>query len=613
METEQNNNVKQAKFEKSDELYESKLIIQNYDSPPGVEKQNVIRLEDLEHYVKTMNNCGGFLTRFEMLKTGQLKPWEAAKKPENKSKNRYADLLPYDETRVILQKLKNDPDSDYINASYIDGYNHPKAYISTQGPLDKTINDFWRMIWQESITKIIMAANIIENGKKKCEIYWPEATKRYGDILVSLQSEQVFVDFIIRTFKVHKAGHSSARHIRQFHYTAWPDHGIPAYPLSMVLLLNYVKKYHKNDNAPVVVHCSAGVGRSGTVILLDAALDMLGAEGTVDVFSLLYKMRQQRVNLVETIDQYTFVYKALIDYHFGDITSNPSQGFVLYYNKLRMVDSDKKKSGLQLQFEELEKLTPPFTEDKCLTAVKGDNKSKNRSLDILPSEGGRVLLKSGNSIMYMNAVYVNGYGSTESYVVTQYPLPETVNDFWQLVHDVGSSIMVVLNDFDEKDETTPIPWPESGTVYRGNYRIDHVMSKATRGGVVRHLKLRNMDQGYKTRKIRQFQLKGCKINEMTHPALNNVIYMLNKIARWQHKSKRKPVIVMCYNGSTMSGFFCASAYLRDQLRNQGTLDVFEAVRTVRINRPSFIPVLNQYRWLYEVGCALISTKRSRRR
>uniref|UniRef100_A0A1W7R9B2 protein-tyrosine-phosphatase n=1 Tax=Hadrurus spadix TaxID=141984 RepID=A0A1W7R9B2_9SCOR len=614
METEPNNNLDQAKTKLVAKTQNGVLCghveIQKYDSPPGVEKQNVVKLENLEPYVKSMSECGGFAEQCEMLKTGPLKTSEAGKRPGNKLKNRYSDLLPYDDSRVILQKVKNDPDSDYINASYIDGYNKPKAYICTQGPLDKTIIDFWRMIWQENVCKIVMISNIIENGKKKCDVYWPEAITRYGDITVSLLSEQVFVDYTIRTFHCYKSGKSHSRQLRQYHYTTWPDHTVPPYPLSIVMMLKCMKRYQRNSTAPIVMHCSAGVGRSGTAILLDASLDMIKSEGKVDVLGTLYKMRQQR-NIVENCEQYTFVYRALIDYHFGDVTSNTTQGIILYYNKLRMMDNDTKKTGLQTQFEALSKLTPPLSEEKCISALKSENKSKNRSLDILPSEAGRPILKSGTAFTYINAVYVNGYGRADSYVVTQYPLPETINDFWQLVYDVESSVIVALNDFDVNDETSPVPWPESGTTYRGNFRIDHIFMKPSNGGCIRRFKLRKMDGDQKARKIRQYHLKGCKNNELSHPATENFVCMLSKVGRWQHKSRYKPVIVMCFNGCTMSGFYCAASFIRDQIRDQGIVDIFEAVRTVRSNRPSFVQTVNQYRWLYEVGCALISSKRSR--
>ncbi|GFS79691.1 receptor-type tyrosine-protein phosphatase T [Nephila pilipes] len=353
------------------------LEIEDYDAPLGAERQYIVKLEDLEHYVKILSESKGFKEQYDMLRPGPQKACVVGMKPENKPKNRYPDLLPYDDSRVVLQKYKNDPNSDYINASYVDISN----YI------------FHVTGWSVSA---VLFANI--------------------SILLGL-------------IMVYQHNHL----------------------LLLMLDMNpsVFKRCNKMD--AMGLHCSAGVGRSGTVMLLDSALEMSITEGKVDILGILYRMRQQRVNLIET-EQYAFVYRALVEYHFGDISCKPANEMVLYFNKLRQLDPDAKKTGLELQFEKLRKLENPYFQQKCLTALTPNNKNKNRDPYILPPDDGRPVLKTSPPSNYINAIYAYHYGVQNHFVVTQYPLPNTVADFWQLLWDTGSSSIVVLNEISNKDE-----------------------------------------------------------------------------------------------------------------------------------------------------------------
>ncbi|XP_015185172.1 PREDICTED: receptor-type tyrosine-protein phosphatase kappa-like [Polistes dominula] len=209
---------------------------------------------------------------------GQTKSWDYGKLPQNKSKNRYGNLIAYDETRVVLKKLADDPFSDYINANYIKGYKKEKRYIATQGPKAKTIIDFWRMIWQENVFVICMLTNIIENGKTKCEQYWPDIgkKKKYGDVLVFNSTQNIFADYTFRI--LHVTCNDETRKVEHLHYTAWPDHGVPNYTHSVVTFLKKILA-KEIGNGPMVVHCSAGIGRTGTIILCDICLRRAAAEG----------------------------------------------------------------------------------------------------------------------------------------------------------------------------------------------------------------------------------------------------------------------------------------------------------------------------------------------
>ncbi|XP_022250267.1 receptor-type tyrosine-protein phosphatase T-like isoform X2 [Limulus polyphemus] len=551
-----------------------------------------------------MSENGGFAEQYNMLKTGQLKDWTAGLKLENKNKNRYSTLLPYDETRVVLNPLKNDPNSDYINANYIDGYNAPKAYICTQGPLENTVADFWRLVWQGEICKIIMTCNVIEECKKKCEKYWPDTTSKHGDISITLLSQQEFVDYTIRTFKLHKSGISAGRQVIQFHFTAWPDHGVPSCSFSLVKVLKLVKNYRPASKASILLHCSAGVGRTGTLVLLDSALQMIKSEHNVDVLGLLYKLRQQRVNLVETVEQYAFVHRSLVEILFGDNPCKPADQLPLYLNKLRKASSQKKTTGLQIQFEHLRKETTKFQEeeDKVIITSHSENKTKDRSSDSVTLDCVKPSTFSCTSTNYQNVARVHGYGQKEAIIVTQYPLPSISKDFWQLVYDSSSQTLVVLNELTDSDECCSTFWPESGSQYYGNLKVNHVGTDRDNDMIIRSLKLKNPTKNQTSRTIKMFHLRGWQKEDIAPPKVESIVRILYKVDRWQHKSRGKPTIVMCMDGVSASGIYCATSFLFQQKQLEKEMDVFEAVRTIRINRPNFIHSVEQYRWVYEVAC-----------
>ncbi|KAH9383056.1 hypothetical protein HPB48_023778 [Haemaphysalis longicornis] len=210
----------------------------------------------------------------------------------------------YDETqndhsRVKLKPITGVPYSDYINANYIDGYCRPKRYIATQGPKSRTVDDFWRMVWQENVCKIVMLTGLVETGKTKCEKYWPTKSANYGEVQVHLMAEEKFPDYTVRQLHITLA--DTTREVKLFHLQSWPDHGVPLYPNVLLSFRKKVNQYRTFNDAPVVVHCSAGIGRTGAYILLDNLLEQADVEGVVDVVGQLAAMRQNRMNVVETL------------------------------------------------------------------------------------------------------------------------------------------------------------------------------------------------------------------------------------------------------------------------------------------------------------------------
>ncbi|XP_056131706.1 receptor-type tyrosine-protein phosphatase beta-like [Lampris incognitus] len=256
---------------------------------------------------------------FEDLKdVGRNQNMDAARLPENRGKNRYNNILPYDSTRVKLSYLEDDPCSDYINASYTPGNNYRREYIAAQGPLPGTKDDFWRMVWEHGVHNIVMVTQCVEKGRIKCDQYWPADREPlyYGDLVVQMMSESVLPEWTIREFKItSENGSSYSRVVRHFHYTVWPDHGVPDSTQSLIQFVRTVRDYI--DRSPTtgatVVHCSAGVGRTGTFIVLDRALQQLDSKGTIDLYGCVFDLRLHRSHMVQTECQYSYLYQCVRD------------------------------------------------------------------------------------------------------------------------------------------------------------------------------------------------------------------------------------------------------------------------------------------------------------
>ncbi|WAR24729.1 PTPRT-like protein [Mya arenaria] len=299
-----------------------------------------VRVEDLWDYVKNnkCNDCEGFKREYKLIPCGVTALCEAARKDENKSKNRYGNI----------------------------GYSKEAAYIAAQGPTKETLKDIWRMVWQEKSRTIIMLTNPTETGKEK-----------------------------------------EVRLVKQFHYTAWPDHGVPAFSNSLLLLRQKIRSHDNLEAGPQVIHCSAGVGRTGSYIAIDVELERAKTEGKVDVHNFVQLMRTQRINMVQTLDQYIFVYDCLLEALISGDTLMLATEYKELLADMCQFDNNIQKTRLEEQFD--------------------------------------------------------SYTLRDGFILTQMPLPNTVIDFWRLVYDHCVSAIVMLNDLEPQDETVCQYWSLSST------------------------------------------------------------------------------------------------------------------------------------------------------
>ncbi|MEE6480589.1 hypothetical protein FKM82_012615 [Ascaphus truei] len=272
------------------------------------------------HFTKLQADSNYLLSQeYEDLKDiGRNQSFDTALLPENRGKNRYNNILPYDSTRVKLSNVDDDPCSDYINASYTPGNSFRREYIATQGPLPGTKDDFWKMVWEQNVHNIVMVTQCVEKGRVKCDHYWPfdQDSLYYGDLIVQMLSESVLPEWTIREFTICSEDQlDSARLVRHFHYTVWPDHGVPETTQSLIQFVRTVRDYINRTpgTGPSVIHCSAGVGRTGTFIALDRILQQLDAKDSVDIYGAAHDLRLHRVHMVQTECQYVYLHQCVRD------------------------------------------------------------------------------------------------------------------------------------------------------------------------------------------------------------------------------------------------------------------------------------------------------------
>eukprot|EP01089_Gocevia_fonbrunei_P007946 TRINITY_DN1937_c0_g1_i1.p1 TRINITY_DN1937_c0_g1~~TRINITY_DN1937_c0_g1_i1.p1 ORF type:complete len:292 (+),score=48.66 TRINITY_DN1937_c0_g1_i1:182-1057(+) len=256
--------------------------------------------------------------------------YDSAIKPVNRPKNRYSNVLPLEKTRVKLsQKLSasSEEDADYINANWIDGLipGSEKAYISTQGPLQETVEDFWRMIWETQSNVVAMLTKEMENDRLKCAHYWPQEEGNaftFEEVRVTLLNESKSINdrLVHRTLKLDHIPSNGTREVVHFQYMDWPDHGLPESAEAFREVVHNVDKI-RTPHTPIVVHCSAGIGRTGTFCTVHATLEQLNLQRKekpdenpqLNILGTVLKMREQRVGMVQTKEQYIFCYKALLE------------------------------------------------------------------------------------------------------------------------------------------------------------------------------------------------------------------------------------------------------------------------------------------------------------
>ncbi|KAM9466253.1 protein tyrosine phosphatase receptor type Eb isoform 1-T1 [Clarias gariepinus] len=530
--------------------------------------------------------------------------FEEASREENREKNRYPNILPYDHSRVLLSHVDGRLCSDYVNASYIDGYKEKNKFIATQGPKPETVADFWRMVWEHKTATIVMLTNVRERKEDKCCQYWPEqGCWLYGCVRVSVEDVTVLVDYTIRKFCVQYQapdGCRSPRLVTQLHFTSWPDFGVPLSPIGMLKFLKKVKIVNPVHAGPIIVHCSAGVGRTGTFVVIDAMMNMMLAEGRVDVFGFVSRIRNQRCQLIQTDMQYSFIYQALLEHYlFGDTELDVSS-LEGHLHRLHSTHIHMDRVGLEEEFRKLTNVR--IMKENMRTGNLSANMRKNRVLQIIPYDFNRVILsvKRGQEFTdYINASFIDGYRQKDYFIATQGPLAHTVQDFWRMVWEWKCHSIVMLTELKEREQEKCVRyWPAEGNIFFGEYNVE-----LKRDTLYETFSLRDLMLTYtpekQSRLVRHFHFHGWP--EIGIPSDGKgMIDLIAAVQKQQQQSGNHPIVVHCSAGAGRTGTFIALSNILERVKAEGLLDVFQTVKSLRTQRPHMVQTVEQYDFCYKV-------------
>ncbi|KAI7789698.1 putative receptor-type tyrosine-protein phosphatase mu-like, partial [Triplophysa rosa] len=468
-----------------------------------------IRVADLLQHITQMK-CAegyGFKEEYESFFEGQAAPWDSAKKDENRMKNRYGNIIAYDHSRVRLQPVEGEQSSDYINANYVDGYHRPNHYIATQGPMQETIYDFWRMVWQENTATIVMVTNLVEVG-------------RSGD-----------------------SAPSESRHDERN--------------------LSRLTRVKQKASETICWEYQESV--------------------------CLWRRRSHRAAgpMQETI------------YDFWRMVWQENTATIVMVTNLVEVGRT------------LNMVTPTLRVEDCSIALLPRNHEKNRCMDVLPPDRCLPFLITidGESSNYINAALMDSYKQPSAFIVTQHPLPNTVKDFWRLVLDYHCTSIVMLNDVDPA-QLCPQYWPENGVHRHGPIQVEFVSADLEEDIISRIFRIYNAarpQDGY--RMVQQFQFLGWPMYRDTPVSKRSFLKLIRQVDKWQEEydGGEGRTVVHCLNGGGRSGAFCAISIVCEMLRQQHSVDVFHAVKTLRNNKPNMVDLLDQYKFCYEVAVEYLNS------
>ncbi|XP_052791694.1 receptor-type tyrosine-protein phosphatase epsilon-like [Mya arenaria] len=549
------------------------------------------------------NTCKHLYDEFATLTTGLVHKHDVAAQEKNKGKNRYKEMYAYDHSRVPLQTDKPD-ESDYINACFINGYEKVNKFIASQGPTKNMIDDFWRMIWQQKADKIVMLTNLIEMASIKCKQYWPEKgdTCSYGGIDISYIDTREFQDYNVRTWEVVKTG-SKPRRIRQFHFKTWPDKDVPDSAWCLVDFWKAVDTNSATNESPIVVHCSAGVGRTGTFIALDNLIYQAKAEKCVRLLQMVQTLRRQRVNMVQTKEQYVYLHEAVAEALLIGTHHVYSKQFDSFYKHMVNKELRSPRTRIEEQFDLIEK---GVTEESVqeVGPEYGNIESMRSEIDAYRPNLNK---RGSNFVQNLGTIFLPNYANKNTFLVAMSPTEQTLEEFWSLIEEQHITTLIMLT-------------PQSHTAYKvvktcqylgsmdgkqiGNFVVNCIHEKKNKEFQEKCFSFKdvnNEDEDYLTT-IRQFEFSAWREGEDTPTSVQPMLDMLEAVNRWQpHLLEKRPILIHCESGFHRSGLIAVllNEFHRIQA-NKGQINIVESVKTMKQRNKDIVQSPTQLRYIYNV-------------
>uniref|UniRef100_A0AAV2KNG8 Receptor-type tyrosine-protein phosphatase C n=1 Tax=Knipowitschia caucasica TaxID=637954 RepID=A0AAV2KNG8_KNICA len=538
-----------------------------------------------------------------------------AKKNCNAIKNRYVDILPYDYNRVQLSTGNGETGCDYINASFIDGYREAKKYIAAQGPKEETITDFWRMVWEQKSSVIVMVTRCEEGNRVKCAEYWPSLDREaeiFEEFVVKLNSEDQCPDYTIRRLSLtNKREKNSEREVTHIQFLSWPDHGVPGEPHLLLKLRRRVNSFKNLFSGPIVVHCSAGVGRTGSYIGIDALMEGLEAERRLDIYGYVVQLRRQRCLMVQVEAQYILIHQALLEHNqFGETELELEE----LHSSLSTMREQSEDSSLMV--EEFQRMPTYKNWRTSNTGLMEENQKKNRTPTVLPYDYNRVLVQleeershdseeeeedssddEEESSKYINASHISGYWGSRCFIAAQTPLSNTAQDFWLMVHQKKVSTIIMLST--SKQDQGCVYWTNEKSLF-GDVEVEVTATDTSPAFVSRTMNVRHVKRK-EHRSVRHFEfVRWGEGGVPENP--QELLQMLREVRTKCGPSqvlRSTPAVVHCDDGSSRCGLVVALWSLLDSADTEKLLDVFQTVKTLRKEREAMVQDLAQYQFLYD--------------
>ncbi|XP_050396813.2 receptor-type tyrosine-protein phosphatase epsilon [Patella vulgata] len=580
-----------TKYEDSSEDPLSKKVINNKEqkkpskrekSPPNVCEQesetnyynlqsvvqnkriDVAHLEDV--FTKLNSRQGVFTDMFKGLSSEFSAVYDDSQIQENRAKNRYLGYYPYDHNRVILSEVGNDPHSNYINASYVDSYRQSQFFIAAQGPTKVTINDFIRMIFEEKVVKVVMLTNLVESRKIKCERYWPETGREvFGNLELILDEEIQRASYTTRKISLKHLKSGKEHQTLLFHFTAWADHDVPEVA-DLLDFLYCVQDYKADSNSPTLVHCSAGIGRTGTFVAIDALLKEGNATGSIDVLQFLKTMRCQRKGMIQTATQLKFVYEALVEaFKYGKTSTS-----VLEYE---MISGKSKKFHLTKCFR-----------NKELQLLKGMINEADKNKIYVPEKP------------QLDIHRASSWKKSIGYVISDIK-GHDMESLWNLIRDQESSVAVVILN----DQNQVSVYPSSGT--------NEIIGKMTISSEVDYLSTDGL-QILTVTSYKQNIQHVCKMIILKTgrgyglESLKSDITELIRLTD-QYDSTPHPVTVI-YSEMQHAAMFCIVRNILERMKLDKEVEIFNTTRKIQQSLNDVINHKDEYDFIYKMTSELLT-------
>ncbi|XP_064213097.1 receptor-type tyrosine-protein phosphatase alpha isoform X3 [Tribolium castaneum] len=530
-----------------------------------VVNDKTLEKDDFVNILKLKIKSKNLEEEFQILseKINNKKSWEAVRE-KNVKKNKTIDKgLPYDYNRVVLTEMIGVGTDDYINASYINGYDRPKSYIAAQGPKFNTIKDFWRMIWQERIKTIVMVANFVEKGKRMCAEYWPPkegTTFECGLMHVDLVTEEKYEYYHKRKFEVHY--YESTRSIQHFQLKWNSDDFL--YPNSFIPVVTELRRIRQSNSYPVLIHSGLGTDRTGTLILCDLALEMLEKRNNVNFFILTNGLRIQRRNIISTPQHYVLAHLIVSEYLLQKDCPVKSDGQSVMFTKQQL-------------HEQLKYIKRLCKQDKTIRLWKKNTKN-------------------------VTQIRVDGYAKPLKYIV----IPRrTKNDFWSLVTDH------VINDSEANDESIHCIvmlnkckrgfklWPCVIEWNKSVVKVNCSNTTTTSHYFLSEISLElcheySTDNAQYSKNIMFYE-----IHEDHKMAPDHILNIITDVEKF------KQIVVSCNDGISMSGLFVAVSHIVETFQMEQRIDVCNAIRTVRRSGVNFINSSQELELVYQCATSYL--------